>query len=439
MERTDYQAARYARAVRIVAGAIALVIIGKHLTTDVPPTVQHDLLVVRAFAVAVAIGIALLPFRHPSVAQLRGLAFGLGIGVVFATVGVATVLPEEVWEQSVSLVAMMFAAALFMPWSWRWQAAFVAIAMLAATVVFTLVIPRSALDGHNTVRVLLTLYCLAALSVFGASLAERARRQVAASEAQYRGLFEGSSDGIALLAGDGMIREANPRLAELLGRPLAEIVGTPLRRFYAPSPDQGTAGEHAAAQRGELRHASRSLVRPDGRTVDVEIGFSPVPGPEGEEAMVLADFRDRTERRAEERRKMQEQRLDSMARLSGVLAHQYNNILGGILTHAAVLHEEVTSPDARAAADEVVKGARRGGDLTNELLEFAWPKAVTARRAPAGPVVKGGAAGAGRARGGGGKVTPAGPAALPPIGADVDLVVHACLELVFNARDAMRG
>ena len=122
MEHADHQAARYARGVRIVAGAIALVIIGKHLTTDAPAAVQHDLLVVRALAVAVAIGIALLPFRHPSVAQLRGLAFGLGIGVVFATVGVATVLPEEIWEQSVSLVAMMFAAALFMPWSWRWQA-----------------------------------------------------------------------------------------------------------------------------------------------------------------------------------------------------------------------------------------------------------------------------------------------------------------------------
>jgi len=101
---------------------------------------------------------------------------------VFATVGVATVLPGEVWEQSVSLVAMMFAAALFMPWSWRWQAAFVAIALLAATVVFTLVIPRSGLDGQSTVRVLLTLYVLAALSVFGAHLADRARRQLAASE-----------------------------------------------------------------------------------------------------------------------------------------------------------------------------------------------------------------------------------------------------------------
>ena len=436
------QAARYARGVRIVAGTIALVIIGKHLTTDVPSIVEHDLLVVRAIAIAVAIGIALLPFRHPSAAELRGLAFGLGIGVVFATVGVATVLPEEVWEQSVSLVAMMFAAALFMPWSWRWQAAFVAIALLAATVVFTLVIPRNALDGHTIVRVLLTLYVFAALSVFGAHLADRARRHVAVSEARYRGLFEGSSDGIALLDRDGVVREANPRLADLLGRPVAAIVGAPLRSFYAP--DQTTVtgtwaipDEHAAAQRGDLRSASRTLLRPDGRTVDVEIGFAPLPG--RDEPLVQAELRDRTERRAQERRQMQEQRLDSMARLSGALAHQYNNILGGILTHAAVLHEEVTSPDARNAADEVLKAARRGRELTQELLSLSRPERVALRPSSPAQLVESAAALARAAVPTGVDVQTDAPASLPSILADVDQLVHACLELVFNSRDAMRG
>ena len=430
MERTDQQAVRYARGVRIVAGAIALVIIGKHLTTNVPPLVQRDLLIVRAIAVAVAIGIALLPFRSPSVSDLRRLAFGLGIGVVFATVGVATVLPGEVWEQSASLVAMMFAAALFMPWSWRWQAAFVAIALLAATVVFTLVVPRSALDGQATVRVLLTLYFLAALSVFGANLADRARRHVAASEAQYRGLFEGSSDGIALLDGDGLIREANPRLAELLGRPMAEIVGAPLRRFYS---------EPAKDPADDLRSASHTLLRPDGRTVDVEIEFSRVPSPENKGSLIQAGLRDRTERRADERRHMQKQRLDSMARLSGALAHQYNNILGGILTHAGLLHEEVTSAEARAAAAEVLKAARRGRELTQELLGLSRPETVTLRASSAAELVESAAALARAAVPAGVEVKTDIAPALPSILGDVDQLVHACLEVVFNARDAMRG
>ena len=423
MEHPDQLAARYARGVRVVAGAIALVIIGKHLTTDVPPAVQHSLLLVRAIAVALAIGIGLLPYRHPSVADLRRLAFGLGIGVMFATVGVATVLPDEVWEQSASIVAMMFAAALFMPWSWRWQAAFVAIALAAATIVFTLVIPRSALDGESAVRVLLTLYFLATLSVFGANLADRARRHLAASEARYRGLFETATDGIALLDENGFIREANPRLADLLGRPMTEQVGARLRDFY-------TEAEGSSAH---------SIRRPDGRTIEVEIEFSPVPNTAGEGSLVQADMRDRTARRTEERRHIQAQRLDSMARLSGALAHQYNNILGGILTHAAVLREEVPTPDARAAADEVLKGARRGRELTQELLGLSQPETVALKSASPIQFVESAAALARAAVPAGVEVKTDVAPGLPPIFADVDQLVHACLELVFNARDAMRG
>ena len=315
------QAVRYARGVRIVAGTIALVIIGKHLTTDVPPSAQHDLLVVRAIAVAVAIGIALLPFHRPSAAQLRGLAFGLGIGVVFATVGVTTVLPGEVWEQSVSLVAMMFAAALFMPWSWRWQAAFVAIALLAATVVFTLVIPRSALDGQSAVRVLLTLYLLAALSVFGAHLADRARRQLAATES---------------------IR-------------------------------------------------------------------------------------------------VHEQRIDALGRFAGGIAHQFNNLLGGILTHVSVLRQDASMGPAATQLDEIVAAARRGRDLTEELMRFTRSDPIRVQPTDAGTVLDSVAALARALLPEGAKIHVHAAPGLPPLAGDIDHLVHACTQIVLNARDAMRG
>jgi len=437
MESMPSLAATYARAVRVIAAAIALIAIVKHVTTDFPSaTMERELLILRGMAAAVAIGVAALSSSRQSMARLRRLAFALGIDVVLVTVGVTIVHPAELWEQAVSLVAMMFVAAVFMPWSWRWQAAFVAIALAAATIALTLMIPRDTIDGQTALRVLLTLYAMAALTVEAAHLADGARRHVAASEARYRGLFEGSSDGIALLDDDGIIREANPRLAELLGLPLSQIVGSPLRRFYAP--DQMTiTGTWAVSD--EPAAAARTLQRPDGRTVDVEIGFSPVPGPAGKEAMVLADVRDRTERRSEERRHMQEQRLDSMARLSGALAHQYNNILGGILTHAAVLHDEVTSPDARAAAGEVLKEARRGRELTKKLLGISRPEIVTVRPASAAALVESAAALARAALPATVEVKTEVAAGLPAIAADVDQLVHASLELVFNARDAMRG
>jgi len=437
MESRPSLPAKYATAVRVVAGAIALISIAKQVTTAFPSAVvERNLLILRGIASAVAIGVALVCSSHPSIAELRRLTFALGIAVVFVTVGVTIVFPQDAWEQSVSLVGMMFVAAVFMPWSWRWQAAFVAIPVVTATIAFALVIPSSALDSQIAGRVLLTLYAMATLTVVGASLAERARRHLAASEARYRGLFETATDGIALLDEHGLIREANTRLADLLGRPMAELLGARLRDFYAEPPPRAA---DADADADQWRSAAHSIRRPDGRNMEVEIEFSPVPNPEGAGSLIQADMRDRTERRTEERRHIQAQRLDSMARLSGALAHQYNNILGGILTHAAVLREEVSSPDARAAADEVLTAARRGRELTQELLGLSRPETVILK--PASPVqfVESTAALARASVPAGVTVKTDVAPGLPSIVADVDQLVHACLELVFNARDAMRG
>src|SRR6266540_4130579 len=174
MEQTHPQPATYARALRIVAVAIALVAVAKHFTTDFPsPAAQHDLALIRGLASAVTIAIALVCSPRRSMPELRTLAFALGVDIVFITVGVTIVVPAEVWEQAVSLVAMMFAAAVFMPWSWRWQATLVAIAVAAATVALLLVISRD---------------LVGALSVVGAELADRSRREVEAAHVERRAL-----------------------------------------------------------------------------------------------------------------------------------------------------------------------------------------------------------------------------------------------------------
>jgi signal transduction histidine kinase len=333
MERTPSLSVKYVRALRIVAVAMALVTIGKQLTTDfTSPTVQRDVLMIRGIAVAAAIVIALLCSPRRSMAQLRRLAFAFGIDVVFLTVGVATVLPPEVWEQSVSLVAITMGAAVFMPWSWRWQAAFVAIALVASTVSFALVIPRSALDALTVVRVLLTLYVLAALSVVGADLADRSRRQIEAADA---------------------------------------------------------------------------------------------------------------ERRADERQRLHEQRLDALSRFAGGIAHQFNNLLSGILTHIEVLRHDkgiAGGAEASTALDEVGAAARRGRDLTEELLRFTRAEPLTLRPTDAGQVLASVTQLARAILGDAATVEVQGtPAGLPPIAADIDHLVHACTQIVLNAQDAMRG
>ena len=87
----------------------------------------------------------------------------------------------------------------------------------------------------------------------------------------------------------------------------------------------------------------------------------------------------------------------------------------------------------------MLKAARRGRELTQELLGLSRPETVSLKPLSAEQLVESAAALARAAVPAGVEVATDVSARLPPVLADVDQLVHACLELVFNARDAMRG
>lgn len=96
-------------------------------------------------------------------------------------------------------------------------------------------------------------------------------------------------------------------------------------------------------------------------------------------------FQDVTAHRFAEReqRKLQDQlqqtqKLDSIGRLAGGVAHDFNNMLGVILGHAEMAMD-VLDPAHEAHADlqEIRKAAERSANLTRQLLAFARKQTVT--------------------------------------------------------------
>jgi signal transduction histidine kinase/CheY-like chemotaxis protein len=65
------------------------------------------------------------------------------------------------------------------------------------------------------------------------------------------------------------------------------------------------------------------------------------------------------------------QRMDAVGTLSAGLAHDMNNILGGILAFAEILRHEAKDPSIREDLDRIRKEAERGAALTRGLLAFA--------------------------------------------------------------------
>ncbi|PIP35127.1 MAG: hybrid sensor histidine kinase/response regulator, partial [Desulfobacterales bacterium CG23_combo_of_CG06-09_8_20_14_all_52_9] len=83
-------------------------------------------------------------------------------------------------------------------------------------------------------------------------------------------------------------------------------------------------------------------------------------------------YEDLTEKAVLERQLQQAQRMESIGRLAGGVAHDFNNMLGVIIGHAELATYKM-DPSSPACADiaEIRKAAERSTDLTRQLLAFA--------------------------------------------------------------------
>lgn len=97
-------------------------------------------------------------------------------------------------------------------------------------------------------------------------------------------------------------------------------------------------------------------------------------------------FRDITERRRMEEAMTRMDRLASIALLADGVAHNFNNIFGGIMLNTELLlHGE--GAERQTFADRILTGAERGAELCRKLLTLARGEALSLRPVEVRPLV----------------------------------------------------
>ena len=145
--------------------------------------------------------------------------------------------------------------------------------------------------------------------------------------------------------------------------------------------------QQAVAQGREIKDREFLYVLPDGRRLPVLGNAVPLFDESGGVRGAVGVFWDMTEhKRAEEERErlreqlVQAQKMESVGRLAGGVAHDFNNMLGVILGRADLALEEA-APGSSLAEDlrEIRHAAERSADLTRQLLAFARRQTVVPR------------------------------------------------------------
>ncbi len=201
----------------------------------------------------------------------------------------------------------------------------------------------------------------------GALLARGARR-AEQGRATLATLVDAVPAGLALGDGDGNIRATNPAFAELLGGSDAEkLIGRPFSeagRALRDALDDSSSLDLTTAEHQELRLR-------DGRIVIFE--QRSVAGRAGVDEGMLWLLRDVTEERRLTEALDRSRRLETLGRLAGGVAHDFNNKLTVILGGAALLRPivEKAEPRRRERLDDLETAAQYCADLTRDLLDFA--------------------------------------------------------------------
>jgi PAS domain S-box-containing protein len=198
-------------------------------------------------------------------------------------------------------------------------------------------------------------------------------------------ILNSAGEGILGLCPEGRHTFVNPAATRMLGYAADELIGRKGHELYHHTREDGeTYPEEDCPIVQAFRYgkfcqlAEEVFWRKDGTSFPVRYSSAPIIE-EDKIVGAVVTFRDITEyKRGEKERKrleeqlFQAQKMESVGRLAGGVAHDFNNMLGVIIGRAEMaLEQDVASDKLRHDLQEILKAGLRSADLTRQLLAFA--------------------------------------------------------------------
>ena len=204
---------------------------------------------------------------------------------------------------------------------------------------------------------------------------EEAIHALRRSEEQFRSIIENTSDIIAVLEPDGLIRYESPSVERVLGYPRNVLIGTPFFDLIHPDDASGAAGfldrqiaDPAAMQSIQLRARHHG-----GAWRSLEIVARNMVK-RGVASAIVVNARDITERKLLEAQLMQANRLGALGRLAATVAHEFNNVLMGMQPFAELMQRPEATPQIIVkGAGHIANSIKRGRRIVLDILRFSQP------------------------------------------------------------------
>ncbi len=196
-------------------------------------------------------------------------------------------------------------------------------------------------------------------------------RRLKESEERLREFVENAPIGIFRTTPDGRILYANPRLLEIFGVKEEDIDSVDIRTRVYKNPEERDRFVALMLEKGRVENFQVQVKRRDGSILWVSIYARTVRDEEGKVKHFEGAFLDLTEQKRLEEQLQEIHRMEAIGTLVGGIAHEFNNILTGIIGYAELASLKVPhdTPIIRDL-ESIKEGARRAAELVRKLAAF---------------------------------------------------------------------
>ena len=226
-------------------------------------------------------------------------------------------------------------------------------------------------------------------SLLGVAVDITERRAAEQQLKQMAVMLESSDEAISSINLAGVITSWNRGAETVFGYSAPEIIGSPDQRLYLP--DQLAERERVLDQigRGEgFKRLQTERLRKDGKRIRIVATISPLRDARGIVVGAATIATDVTRQQLLEEQLRQSQKMEAIGQLAGGVAHDFNNILAVIQMQIELAHMDSPFTSAQEAClQEIETAAKRGANLTRQLLLFSRRQRLQPREVDLGDAI----------------------------------------------------
>jgi len=223
----------------------------------------------------------------------------------------------------------------------------------------------------------------AAIAIENARLYEKAQQEISIrkqteealreSENKYRTVLEANPDSVIVYDKAGKVTYLNPTFTNVFGWTLEECLGKRMDMFI---PKKDRSETHEMIRKlldGENLLAIQTHQKTkSGDIIPVSISSAIFYDSENQPAGSVVNLRDIREQKKLEAQIHQAQKMEAIGTLAGGIAHDYNNLLMGILGNTSLMAFDLKSDHPHSERlKNIEKYVQSGADLTKQLLGLA--------------------------------------------------------------------